>query len=72
MRDPLTRDDLAFLFSLCVFAAILVGPISDLARAVEDHTASYRESCVLPGTIPERPKGSGWVLVWKNTHKEKR
>ena len=72
MRDPLTRDDLQFLFFLCLFAAILLGPISELTRAVEMAVASYRESCILPGTIPERPKGSGWKLVWKNTHQERR
>jgi len=72
MRNPLTRDDLTFLFFLCVFADLIGPPIRDLARAVEDHTASYRESCVLPGTIPDKPKGSGWKLTWEQQRKPRR
>lgn len=72
MRKPLTHDDLAFLFFCCLFAAILAGPIHDLARQIESYAATYRERCILPGTIPERPEGSGWKLTWINTRKERR
>lgn len=72
MREPLSKDDLQFLFFLCVFAAIISGPISELARAIEDHAASYREACILPGTIPERPVGSGWKLTWVQQRKPRK
>ncbi len=73
MREPLTRDDLTFLFFCCVFACIIAEPIHQLARAIEDYTATYREKCILPGTIPDRPDSSSvWELKWVDKRKVKR
>lgn len=60
----------AFIVGLCVMTFALVPPINRLSRAVEELIAE--RECILPGTIPERPEGSGWKLTWINTRKERR
>lgn len=67
------REKIAWMITLCVVAFALVGPVNRLSRAIESAVDSYRESCILPGTIPDRPDSSkGWRLKWVQTHKERK
>lgn len=66
----------AWFIMLGVIASGLAVPTNKLAKATEKLAISIHEyakqlerECIIPGTLPEKPKGNGWRLTWVKDEK---